>query len=116
MNLRGVPDDEADEVRALLEAHRIEFYETPPNRWGITMGGIWLSNEGDAAEARRLLDDYQRERQARFHAEYEEQRRRGELETVFDRFRREPVRFLVYLAVVALILYLMIVPFLNLAG
>jgi hypothetical protein len=34
LNLRRVPDDEADEVRALLEQHQILFYETAPTCGG----------------------------------------------------------------------------------
>ena len=43
LNLRRVPDDEADEVRALLEQNRILFYETAPSMWGISSGGMLLS-------------------------------------------------------------------------
>ncbi|WP_421711891.1 DUF6164 family protein [Alcanivorax sp.] len=43
LNLRRVPDDEADEVRALLEQNQILFYETAPSMWGISSGGIWLT-------------------------------------------------------------------------
>ena len=32
LNLRMVLDDEADDVRAMLDANRIEFYETQPSR------------------------------------------------------------------------------------
>ena len=42
MNLRHVPDDEAEEIRALFEAHEVRYYETPPSRWGISMGGFWV--------------------------------------------------------------------------
>ena len=34
MNLRDVPDDEADEVRALLDANGFGWYETKPSFWG----------------------------------------------------------------------------------
>jgi hypothetical protein len=30
LNLRNVPDDEADDVRALLDDHDIAYYETSP--------------------------------------------------------------------------------------
>ena len=48
MNLRHVPDDEADEIRTLFEAHGIRYYETPPSRWGISMGGFWTHDDGEA--------------------------------------------------------------------
>jgi hypothetical protein len=41
LNLRGVPDDEADDVRRFLGSSGIGYYETPPSRWG-TAGGIWI--------------------------------------------------------------------------
>lgn len=114
MNLRGVGDDEAEEVRALLEAHRIDYYETPPNRWGISQGGIWLRDPGELAEARRLLAGYQEERGRRVRAEHEAQRRSGELETVAQRLVRAPVRVLLYLALAATVLALTLLPFLGL--
>ena len=40
--LRNVPDDEADEVRHLLNENSIEFYETSAGNWGISMPAIWL--------------------------------------------------------------------------
>ncbi|MBI5441365.1 MAG: hypothetical protein HY900_09165, partial [Deltaproteobacteria bacterium] len=41
LNLRNVPADEADEVRDLLRANAIDFYETQPSPWGISSGGLW---------------------------------------------------------------------------
>ena len=53
MNLRNVPDDEADEVRAMLDAQRIAFYETRLSIWGISAGGIWVTEDEAFADARR---------------------------------------------------------------
>jgi hypothetical protein len=36
LNLKMVLDDEADDVRAMLEEHDIAYYETAPSRWGIS--------------------------------------------------------------------------------
>ncbi|MCX7033145.1 MAG: DUF6164 family protein, partial [Arenimonas sp.] len=44
LNLRNVPDDEADEVRDLFVTHAIDVYETKPSLWGVSAGGIWLAN------------------------------------------------------------------------
>lgn len=38
LNLRNVPDDEADEVRVLLREHLVQVYETRPSPWGISAG------------------------------------------------------------------------------
>ena len=69
LNLRMVLEDEADDVRAMLEAHRIEFYETRPSRWGVSHGGIWVTHEQDVAQARKLMADYQSQRRERARTE-----------------------------------------------
>ena len=55
LNLRNVPDDEADEVRALLNDRGIDFYETPPSFWGVSAGGLWLPGPDQLAEAQAHL-------------------------------------------------------------
>ena len=58
MNLRNVPDDELADVRAMLDEHRIAYYETKPSRWGISFGGVWVAEASDFAEAKRLMAVY----------------------------------------------------------
>jgi hypothetical protein len=114
--LNGVPDDEADAVRALLRDSRIDFYETPAGRWGISLGGIWLRDEdGDRAErARRLIEDYQQERTARAREAYDEQRRSGRHETLGQRLLSDPLMVIAVVMIVLGVLYLSIMPFLGL--
>ncbi|AKC88460.1 DUF6164 family protein [Pseudoxanthomonas suwonensis] len=104
--LRNVPEDEADEVRQLLAAHGLDWYETRPGPWGISAGALWLKEESAYPEARRLLDDYQRQRREQVH---EEEREHGR-ETFLDLLRRRPgyvlPRLLAILAVIALVLAL----------
>jgi len=104
--LRGVPDDEAEEVRALLTASGIEHYETPGGNWGISMPAIWVRDDSRLSEARALIDEYQRERQQRMRQEYERLKREGRHPTVIDKIKEDPVQAIVSLAVVALILYI----------
>lgn len=94
LNLRNVPDDESDEVRALLDSHGIEFYETLPSRWGISHGGIWAARDEDATRAERLLADYQHARRERARAEQAAAVRAGTAETFATLLRREPLRVL----------------------
>lgn len=116
MNLRHVPADEADEVRELLERHGIAYYETPPNRWGISMGGIWLADGDDYARARELLDAYQADRAERARAEEAERRAAGTHDTLATILRREPLRVILYVAIVAVLLYFSIRPFFGFGG
>jgi hypothetical protein len=115
MNLRGVPEDEAAEVRELLDENAIDYYETPANRWGISMGGIWLRDEDDYERVRRLLDDYQIRRRDAARAAEAERRRTGTHDTFVQVVRRNPARVILYVAIVSVLLYFSIRPFFDLA-
>ncbi len=114
--LRNVPDDEAEEIRQLLTEHAIEFYETSAGNWGISFAGIWLRDKAQLAQAKALIEAYQKERQARARAAYEQQLREGSQRRMVDLIRENPIRFLIYLAVIGLVLTLSVKPFLDLAG
>lgn len=116
MNLRGVPEDEADAVRALLDEHAVAYYETPPNRWGLSMGAIWIRDGDQYAQARQLLDDYQQERVHQARVEQQRRQQEGTQETLATLFRRAPGRNLAYLGIIAAILYFSIQPFFSLIG
>ena len=111
LNLRNVPDDEIDDVRAMLESNRIEFYETLPSRWGISYGGIWITDDNDIAQAKRLMADYQATRRTRVRAEREAALRDGTAETFATVLRREPLRVLLTaLAILAMLGLVALVP------
>jgi hypothetical protein len=113
LNLRMVLDDEADDVRAMLEAHGIEFYETRPSRWGVSHGGIWVTHEQDVAQARKLMADYQSQRRERVRTERAAALREGTAETFGTVLRREPLRVvLTALAILALLGLIALVPLL----
>lgn len=114
--LGGVPEDEAQEVRALLEQHGIEYFETPGGRWGISLAAIWLRDESQLSQAKALIDDYQQARQRRAHQEYEQRKMEGSNETLLHKMVRQPIAFLFYVAIAILILYLSVKPFLDFAG
>jgi len=114
LNLRDVPDDEADDVRRLLDSGAIGYYETRPSPWGISGGAIWIRDDGDVAEAKRLMAEYQRERQARAREERAEAERTGTWETFADVLRTQPLRVALAVIAIALMLGLMAVPVLQL--
>ena len=114
LNLRNVPDDEADDVRRFLDSGGIGYYETRPSLWGVSGGGIWVRNDGDVAEANRLMAEYQRERQARARAERDEAQRNGTAETFADVLRTQPLRVALTVLAIALLLGVMALPVLLL--
>lgn len=112
-SLNRVPDDEADDIRALLTQNGIDYYETPAGNWGISAPAIWLREEGQLEQARALIDVYEAERAARVRAEYAQLKREGRNRTVFDVMRENPGRFVAYVAIIAAVVYFSISPFLD---
>ncbi len=60
--LRHVPEDELEEIRALLLEHDVAFYETTAGGWGISEAAIWLHDPEQLESAKALLERYQQER------------------------------------------------------
>ncbi len=111
--LRDVPLDEAQDVRDLLTENNLEFYETHAGNWGIAMAAIWLKDESQYPEAMRLINEYQLQRSQQFHADYAELKRKGHAPTLLGNILQSPLRFIVYIFSIAVILYITVVPFLN---
>ena len=114
LNLRGVPDDELDEIRELLTEHDIDYYETPAGNWGISSPAIWLRDELRQAEVRALLEQYQRQRTMRVREEYRQLQQQGRAERLIDRLLVDPLRFLFFILLIMLVLYVSISPFVSL--
>jgi hypothetical protein len=112
--LSGVSEEEADQVRALLDKHSIEFYETTAGRWGVSMPGIWLPDGSQADEAKGLLNEYQAERQARFQNEQQGLMQTSVLSSLWASFWQRPVRFVLALAAILFVLGLSLYPFIDL--
>ncbi|MGD2083231.1 MAG: DUF6164 family protein [Chromatiales bacterium] len=110
-SLRAVPEDEAEELRALLASEGIVFHETTGGLLGLGTPGIWLTDARDLQRARALIAAYQRERRDTRRAEYERLREQGRERRLVHILREDPLRFLLYLAVVLAVLYLSVIPF-----
>lgn len=116
LNLRNVPDDEAAEVRALLDAKGIAFYETTPSFWGVSGGGIWVTDAAAFADAKRAFDAYEQQRSIRLRAEYAAAKRDGTAETFIGILRSDPLRVVVALLGILLALGLVVLPVILLHG
>lgn len=113
LKMRLVPDDEAADVRAMLDAAHVPWYETEPSRWGVSHGGIWVRDDEDEARAKALMAEYQDARRKRARAERAAELRDGTAETFGDVVRREPLRVLLsVLGILAALAALALVPFL----
>lgn len=116
LNLRLATDDEADDIRTLLDEHQVDWYETKPGFWGISAGGIWLRDLERVGEVKRLLDAYQAQRLTRVRAEHEAARRDGTAPTFLGELRANPGRMLIQLLAAALLVAITIaLPFMLLS-
>ncbi|MGB0847916.1 MAG: DUF6164 family protein [Thiolinea sp.] len=114
LSLRNVPDTEADDIRELLTKHRIDFYETPPNYWGISAPIIWLEDPTDLDIAKDLLETFQEELTRRERAAYAERIANNQQPTLLDALLRHPLQVVAFLALAGIIAYISIAPFINL--
>ena len=112
-SLKGVPDCEAEEIRELLISSRIDYYETPAGNWAVSAPAIWLNDESQWQKANRLIEQYQRERLIRVRQEYSQLQKEGKHRTITDLISENPIRFIVYLAAIAAIVYFSTKPFMN---
>ena len=113
-NLRGVPDDEAEEVREVLDQHHIDYYETTRGNWGVSQPAIWLKDREQLEHARQIIDTYEEQRFQQARAEYEQLRQQGLAPTLLGKFLQDPIRFIIYIIVIGLILYFSVMPFIKL--
>ncbi len=113
--LRGVAEDEAEDLRQILADNDIDFYETPADRWGVSMPGLWLRDESRLEQARSLIEQYQIDRSARVRHEHEQLRQQGKAETFFRRLKENPFMIVIYIIMLAFVLYFFLVPFLHFA-
>lgn len=115
LNLRNVPDDEADEVRDWLKDSGIEFYETEPSSWGISSGGIWIREDAQIARAKALMAEYQAQRRQRAQADRAAARSDGSAETFASLLRQRPGYVLgVLVAIIGIVALTLALPYLFL--
>ncbi len=112
--LRQVPEEEADDVRQLLDQHAIDWYETSAGKFQISFPAIWVRDDQDEPRARQLIESYQHKRTQELRIEHAERQARGEAETFISRVISNPLPVLLTLLFVVFILYVSITPFVSL--
>lgn len=112
LNLRHVPEDEAAEIRTMLEEHDICYYETEPNRWGISAGAIWIKDDSRHQDAMVLMSAYQGQRSAHARAQREQARIDGSAETLAQQIRKQPLRLVFILFALTILVALSLWPLL----
>jgi len=112
-NLQHVSEEEAEEVRALLHSHDIEFYETHAGRWRIGFAGIWLSHGEQKELALALIDDYQKQRSANALDERKRLEELGYLWAFVENLQQNPLKVLAALVGIIAVLAISLLPFIS---
>src|SRR5690554_5056259 len=108
--LANVSEEEAWEVRGLLNERGFDTYETHAGFWRLGVDAIWLSDATQLEEARAVLEHYQAERRERIQQEDADQLDRGQAPTLWQRFSPHPGNVLLILLGDLTMLGLMLVP------
>lgn len=112
--LAQVPDDEAAEIRALLDEHQIHYYETDAGFFRVGLDAIWLADGSQEERARELMRGYQAERLVRQKENYAQLVEAGQVPSVWQGFRAQPIRFIALVVAIIFVAALTVVPFVML--
>ena len=104
--MKYVPEDEAQEVRDLLEENNIKFFETFAGNWSISVPAIWVRHDEQFEEARKVIEEYQIGRTARVKQDLLDQEIKGKKLTFASVFLEDPTRFISSLVAIFVVLYL----------
>lgn len=113
--LNNVPDDEAHDIRELLDAESIPFYETDAGFWRVGLDAIWLADSEQEEKARELIRVYQENRTTQQQRNYAELVEQGQVPTFWQHFRMRPIRFIAMSIAILSMLALTLIPFLMMA-
>lgn len=103
--LRGVPDDEAAEVRELLTEQQIDFYETSAGHWGVSMPALWLKDRTELEKARQLIGNYQQQRYLTARQDYLQRKQSGQHKGLRQKLIEQPLTYCAYLLTMGLVTY-----------
>jgi hypothetical protein len=107
-SLRGVPEDEADEVRELLTEQNIDFYETSAGNWGMSMPALWLRDDTELEKARYMINAYQQQRFLTARENYMHLKKSGQQQTLLKAFIEKPLQYFAYIIAMLLVVYVSI--------
>lgn len=108
--LNHVPDTEADSVRQLLADNNFDFYETQAGKWGFSVAALWLKNDDDFTDARKLIDEFQQAHSLKMRDEFEQAKAEGKIPTFWQLIRSNPILYVSYWGLIVMVLALTLLP------
>lgn len=108
-SLKDVPEQEANDIRQLLESNKIGFYETDEGRWRISVAAIWINNDNQYEQARGLINEYQNELNTQ--RQQEKMALQGSEINWWRFFMSHPAQVLIFFTAIIIVLAISTVPF-----
>ena len=105
--LANVPEDEACDVRQLLDDNHIDYYETDAGRWRLGVDALWLKDKSQLQQARDLISQYQQQR-------YQQAQQQAVQQSWWQVLKAHPLQLLMTVLSVVIVLGVSILPFLHL--
>ena len=112
-SLKNVPDDELDEIRNLLVENKVDYYEYPGGKWGLSMPAFWLNDDSQSEQAKLLIDQYEQKRSLRIREEYDKLKMEGKHQTLIEKVISDPIRSVSYILLELGLIYISTKPFLT---
>lgn len=109
--LNGVSNEEAADVREILNDNQLAFYETDAGRWGLSIAALWLKNDDQLKQAKYLLAEYQQQRE-----NDAKNKHSVEQQSVWQRIKEAPSHYLLLIAAIIAVAAISILPFLDFDG
>ena len=109
--LANVPEDEAEDIRQLLNVHEIPFNETQAGRFKIGLAAIWLLDKTDLAQAKALIEHYQNERYENAQEYKLLLQEIGFFASIVLHIQQNPLQGLVSISAIIIVLILSVLPF-----
>ncbi len=109
--LANVPDDEAQDIRALLSENEIAFYETDAGFWRVGLDAIWLADNDQEVLARELLASYQQQRSLNHRENRAQLAAEGTAPSFIQFALQHPLRVLGAALAIGFVLALSLLPF-----
>lgn len=108
--LNHVPETEAEAVRELLREHDFDFYETHAGKWGFSVAALWLKQDEDFEQARKLIDQFQAEYSQKMRDEFIQAKAEGKIPTFWQLIRSNPILYVSYWGLIAVVALLTVLP------
>lgn len=111
MRTGGAEPAEVDGMMDVLLEHEIACYTTESGRWGLGVNALWLADDTNLNEARRLIAVFQEGYATKMKAAYKALEEEGVAPSFLSRLWAQPGVALLTLVALGIVILVSLVPF-----